>query len=57
MSRPCINCGIAVHPDEQLVADGLVLHRWCASQVAIDIIRALRRELGLFRKPRRRQAS
>lgn len=53
MTRPCINCGAHVHREEQLIADGLVLHRWCASQLAIDIIRALRRELGLFRRGKR----
>jgi hypothetical protein len=51
-AKPCIACGVPAQPDDRIVTDGLTLHRWCASALAIEIIRALRRELGLFRRPK-----
>lgn len=48
----CIACGVSIHPDDLIVADGMKFHRWCASVTAIAIIRALRRELKLFRRPK-----
>lgn len=50
---PCAACGAGCTiPDEGMLVEGLVLHAWCATKVAIAIIRALRRELGLFKRPK-----
>jgi hypothetical protein len=49
--QPCAACGAGCTiDDEGMIAEGVVMHYWCASKTAIAIIRALRQQLGMFKR-------
>lgn len=46
-TRDCALCGVYVHDEEQLGSTLKLpwLHRWCASDLAVEIVRALKKDL------------